>query len=202
MLRKGHVRIKPHRRHRPGPRVPTPPSLPNHRGRPAIHYHRTSRPPHPPPIPEHLVTHLIVHYQIWNTYSERIWPPLRALYDLLCLTRHHTIDWSLTESLFRNAGQLTTLKLHLLQFQQDFGVPPPIPITLTPFEKLRWSRRRLLNRWPSLRFFDPTYLFLIAFRRRFRIFRAVVSAPGGLSSTLQTILTPAFYRRILDDLWN
>ncbi len=152
------------------------------------------------PSPEHLVTHLIIHSQITNAHSERIFPPLRALHDLACLVRHYPLGWCDIESRFRTHGQLTTLKLHLLQFERDFGFPGAIPFTVTRLEKLRWLRRLILNRWAALRFLDPVYLFLTAFRRRFRIFFAVVTAPGGLRSALQTLCKPAFYRRLYDDL--
>ena len=39
------------------------------------------------PSPEHLVTHLILHAQLHHCYSERIWPPLRAMNDLAMVAR-------------------------------------------------------------------------------------------------------------------
>ncbi len=200
MARQGHVSVELHRSIALG----LPSSI-----LPAHEIIRESRPitvpDHPDlnlslPCPEHLVTHLIIHSQITNVYSERIFPPLRALHDLACLARRYSLDWCAIERRFRAHGQLTTLKLHLLQLQRDFGFRPPILISLTRFEKLRWLRRRILNRQPLLRFFDPTYLFLTAFRRRFRVLRAIVTAPGGLRSTFRTLCKPAFYRRLWDDL--
>ncbi len=112
MLRQGHVRIELHRAIGQGLAARILPA-----SEIIAHAQPITLPEHPDlllqlPSPEHLVTHLIIHSQISNVYRERIWPPLRALYDLLCLTRHFTIDWPIVESLFRNAGQLTTLKLH------------------------------------------------------------------------------------------
>ncbi len=142
------------------------------------------------PSPEHLVIHLIVHSQIWHDYSGRIWPPLRALDDLVHLARHFpNIDWPSIENHFRSCGQLATFKLHLLQLKMHFGFTPPIPLPLTPLEKLRWTRRRLLNRWSTLRFFDPSYLFLDTFSRRFRTLRVVLRRPGRLRAVLQRVRT-------------
>ena len=37
------------------------------------------------PAPNQLAIHLIAHSQIQHSYNERIWPPLRAMYDLALL---------------------------------------------------------------------------------------------------------------------
>jgi hypothetical protein len=154
------------------------------------------------PSPEHLVTHLILHSQIRHPYSERIWPPLRAMYDLLLLNSRFAsaILWSSIDQRFHSARQRSTLYLHLLQVEQTLGMSRPLPVNLTPFEKLRWFRRRVLNRWPTVRFFDPAYLILATLSRRFRLLLSILDTPGGYKSALQMVLTPGFYRRLLDEI--
>jgi hypothetical protein len=155
------------------------------------------------PSPEHLVTHLIVHSQVRHAYGERIWPPLRGMYDLLCLRLGHRdleVNWPSIEQRFRAAGQQTTLKLHLLQVEGTLGLACPIPIVLSPPEHLRWLRRRLLNRLPGLRFIDPVYLVLATLSRRARLLRAILGTPGGYKSAIRTVVTPGFYRRLFRDL--
>jgi hypothetical protein len=154
------------------------------------------------PSPEHLVTHLILHSQIRHPYSERIWPPLRAMYDLLLLNSRFAsaILWSSIDQRFHSARQRSTLYLHLLQVEQTLGMSRPLPVNLTPFEKLRWFRRRVLNRWPTVRFFDPAYLILATLSRRFRLLQSILDTPGGYKSALQMVLTPGFYRRLLDEI--
>jgi hypothetical protein len=201
MLREGHIRIELHRSIGFGIMSHILPS-----SEIIAHSQSLILPDHPDlhlrlPSPEHLVTHLIIHSQILNSYSDRIWPPLRAFDDLIHLIQHHpNINWLSIEDRFRSSGQLATLKLHLLQLEHDFGFPPPFPIVLTAVEKLRWLRRRFLNRAPAMRFVDPTYLFMTAFSRRFRIFRDVVTAPGGFRFALRTLLSPSFYNHLWEEL--
>jgi hypothetical protein len=154
------------------------------------------------PSPEHLITHLILHSQIQHAYQERIWPPLRAMYDLLLLTSRFAdfLNWPDIEYRFRSAGQHTTFKLHLLQVEKTLGLACPLPITLTPLEKLRWFRRNLLNRWPALRFLDPAYLLLASLSRRVRLLQSVLSTPGGWKQASRMFLNPGFYRRIIGEI--
>ena len=41
------------------------------------------------PCPEDLVTHLILHSQVQHRYDQRIWPQMRALWDLVMLERKY-----------------------------------------------------------------------------------------------------------------
>jgi hypothetical protein len=148
------------------------------------------------------VTHLILHSQIRHPYCERIWPPLRALYDLLLLTRHYatSLNWPSIRQRFRASGQQTTLYLHLLQVEQTLAMPRPFPIVLTATEQFRWLRRKALDRWPSLRFIDPIYLALSTLSRRFRLLRSMLIVPGGWKHATQMFLNPAFYRRLISEI--
>ena len=153
------------------------------------------------PSPEHLVTHLILHSQVRHPYRERIWPPLRAMYDLVSLNRRFAADlnWPSIERAFRSGGQLATLQLHLLQVEQTLGMPRPIPIRLTPLTRLRWMRRRLLTRYPALRLIDPSYVLMSTLSRRYRLLRSIFSVPGGWQQVLQMLLTRGFYQRLFSE---
>ena len=81
------------------------------------------------PSPEHLVTHLILHSQLRHGYSQRIWPPLRALYDLAMLNRYFgsRLDWDKVRRRFRACDREPTLLLHLLQARKRWGCRCRLP---------------------------------------------------------------------------
>jgi hypothetical protein len=139
------------------------------------------------PAPEHLLIHLILHSQLHHPYHDRVFPSLRAMYDLLLLTQHFgdKLDWGAIEQRFYGHGEQTTFLLHLLQVHQTLDLPLPFAIHLDSVQKLRWLRRQLLNRYPTLRFFDPYYLFTSAFSRRFRLLSAIFSVPDGWRNALK-----------------
>ncbi len=154
------------------------------------------------PSPEHLVIHLILHSQIHHAYSERIWPPLRAMQDLAMLNRHFAsrLDWAAVRERFRQQGEEHTLLLHLLQVNKALGMP--LPFAIRPGWKLRarWMRRQALNRFPSLRFLDPVYLLFSTLSRRVRFLRSVAVVPGGWKYAARTLLQRGFYGRLLAEI--
>jgi hypothetical protein len=154
------------------------------------------------PSPEHLVTHLILHSQLHHTYSERIWPPLRAMYDLAVLNRHYgsRLDWDSVRQRFRACGREPTLLLHLLQANKTLGVPLPFPFELGVIARARWARRQALHRWPALRFADPIYLAFSTLSRRLRFLKSIAAVPGGWKHFTRMLFRPGFYRRLLAEI--
>lgn len=154
------------------------------------------------PSPEHLISHLVLHSQIHHTYSERIWPPLRAMQDLVMLERRFgsQLDWQAIRERFRAHGEDTTLILHLLQVNRTLGMPMPFAAELGWTARARWRRRRALNAWPALRFIDPTYVVLSTLSRRLRFLKSVLSHSAGREQALHTILQRGFYRRLLAEI--
>lgn len=154
------------------------------------------------PSEEHLLTHLIVHSQMHHSYSERIWPPFKALLDLKMLDRHVNSRhvWDAVRQRFRANGRESTLLLHLLHVNKALGMPAPFEIELGPVRRARWARRQALNRWPALRLGDPAYLALSTMARRSQFFLSIVSARGGWQQAVRTLLRPAFYRRLLAEI--
>ena len=154
------------------------------------------------PAPEHLVTHLILHSQVHHSYSERIWPPLRAMYDITVLQRRfgQHLDWEQVQQRFAAGGQKSALLLHLLHVREALGMPLPFAFDLGPLGRLRWARRRALNRWPMLRVADPLYLASATLSRRIRFLSSILSAPGGWKFAARTFSRPDFYRRLLAEI--
>ncbi len=154
------------------------------------------------PSPEHLMVHLIMHSQIQHPYNERIWPPLRAMYDLVLLRRrfNNEIDWNAIQRRFRKARQFGVLALHLLQLRETLGIDPPFQIELTSLIHMRWLHRRLLRRFPSLRFLDPIYMYSTVLVRRLRLLRNVLDTPGGWRCLMSELAAPAFYKRLVTDI--
>lgn len=154
------------------------------------------------PSPEHLATHLIVHSQVHHAYSEKIWPPLRALYDLSKLSSFfgNLLDWEAVRARFRKRGKETTLLLHLLQAQAVLGISPAFAFELGWVGRLRWQRRRILNRWPGLRFVDPVYVAMASLSRRMQFLKSAAGSPGGLREASGMLLRPGFYRRLLGEI--
>jgi hypothetical protein len=154
------------------------------------------------PSAEHLMAHLIMHSQIRHPYNERIWPPLRAMYDLLLLRRRFEseLDWSAIEFWFRKAGQCDVLALHLLQVREVLGAQTPFPVRLTGLTYLRWVRRKLLRALPGVRFLDPIYMYSILFVPRFRLLQNALASPGGCRRLAGELLAAGFYKRFLTDI--
>jgi hypothetical protein len=154
------------------------------------------------PSPDHLMTHLIMHSQVQHPYNERIWPPLRAMYDLVLMQRRlgSDIDWRGIQHRFRKAGQSGVLAMHLLQVRDVLGAETPFPIRLTGLTYLRWLRRRLLRTLPALRFIDPIYMYSTVLVRRLLLLRNVLDVPGGWRHIVREFLAPGIYKRFITDV--
>jgi hypothetical protein len=153
------------------------------------------------PSPTHLVSHLIIHSQLAHPYQQRIFPPLRALVDLIQLQHHFgpEIDWPSLVGTYRANGEYATLALHLEHANRVLGFPmdPSVGLgSLSLSLRLRQGRRRLLNRHPTLRFFDPTYLFMSLFSRRLRLMPQILRTPSSWPMLLRTLTSLDFYRNL------
>ena len=146
------------------------------------------------PSPSHLVNHLILHSQLAHPYNNRIFPPLRALVDLVHIQTRFTtqIDWSAIERSYRAAGESATLALHLQHANHVLGTS----FAVTNLPRLRWYRRLLLNRYPALRFLDPIYLLMSLFSRRLRLVPQILCRPAAGPKVLRTLTSPTFYRNL------
>jgi Uncharacterised nucleotidyltransferase len=154
------------------------------------------------PSPTHLVTHLVMHSQIQHPYNERIWPPLRVMYDLLRLQCQYrdSIDWAEVNYRFKSARQIGVLQLHLIDVRDTLGVDLPIDCRLAPTTRLRGLRRRTLRKFPLLRYLDPIYMFSAVCIRRLRVLRNVLAAPGGVKRFLIQLFAPGTFERIFLDV--
>jgi Uncharacterised nucleotidyltransferase len=154
------------------------------------------------PSPEHMMTHLIMHSQLQHPYNERIWPPVKAMYDLVLLQRRFEdkIDWNRIECTFRAAGHYRTFALHLLRVQDSLGFSPPIHVKLTPGLRAAWHRRQILRRFPVLRYVDPIYMFSIVIGRRLRLLMSILQTPRGLSDLRGELLKTHIYERFFEDM--
>ncbi len=154
------------------------------------------------PSPEHLVTHLILHSQIHHCYSERIWPPVRAMQDLVFMAQHFAgqIDWDAVSERFRRQGHEPSLQLHLLQTFSTLGLECPMAIRPRFTVRLRMMRRWLLYYLPTLRFIDPAYLFSSALSRRLQFLQSISAVPGGLRQATRMLMRRGFYRRLFAEV--
>lgn len=154
------------------------------------------------PSAPHLLTHLILHSQIHHSYSERIWPPLASMCDLAMLMQHYgaRLEWASVRERFRAHGEEPTLLLHLLQVEETFGVSAPFAIRLGWIGRARRQRRKVLNRWPGLRFADPVYLIVSTLSRRFRLLRSVIGEPRAWQPVARMLMRSDFYRRMIADI--
>jgi hypothetical protein len=154
------------------------------------------------PCPEHLLVHLIAHSQLQHSYNERIWPPLRAMCDLVDLQRHFgpALPWDRAAARFAAAGHRGLFVLHLLDVRDTFGFTAPVPLPLTPLTRLRRARRQCLRFCPALRYLDPVYMFSTVLRRRLAMFRKLLGTRHGIRHLLSQLLAPGNYTRLLTDL--
>jgi hypothetical protein len=137
-----------------------------------------------------------------HPYNERIWPPLRAMYDLHLVLRRFrgVIDWNFIEDRFRKAGKFGVLVLHLSQLNESLGVDVPFQVNMSILTRLRWFRRRLLQGMPGLRYFDPIYMFSTALIGRLRVLRNLLGKPHGFKHLVRQLLTSGVYRRFATDV--
>jgi hypothetical protein len=142
-----------------------------------------------------------MHSQIHNAYDERIWPPLRALQDLILLqsAASHSV-WHEIEDRFRRNGFRYILDLHLLDVRDTLGVAAPFSIRMTWVLRLQSLRRSLLRRAPKLRFIDPVYMMSLAGAHRLRNLPSILAEPGGYRLLFAHLADFSIYRRLLTDL--
>jgi hypothetical protein len=154
------------------------------------------------PSPTHLAMHLVMHSQLLHPYNERIWPPLRALYDLVQLQQRFgpSIQWAVVRERFRGAGQDGLLLLHLLDARDALGFKLPFPGGITLLTRLRQFRRSILRHLPTLRYLDPVYMFSTLFTRRLRVMRNVLATPGGARHLVSKLFAPGIYQRLFLDV--
>ncbi len=155
------------------------------------------------PSPDHLMVHLIMHSQIQHPYNERIWPPLRAMYDLVLIRRRFEseIDWSSLEAPVPQSGTI-----------RGFGDAPP-PSAGGAWRRnafsnsLDWSdipsmasREDFLRTLPALRFLDPIYMYSTVLVRRLRLLRSALDVPGGWRHIARELFAPSIYKRLITDV--
>lgn len=147
------------------------------------------------PSPEHLMTHLIMHSQMHHAPYERIWPSLRAMFDLVRVNRHFTIHWDAIRARFRAHRKTALLETHLLQVGEALGVVPPFAI---PARSMRWWYRRVLWREPRLRYIDPFYTFARIVAPRIQLSRLLLHSAEGRKYVFGTPFRRSFYKKLLD----
>ncbi len=160
------------------------------------------------PSPTQPVSHLIIHSQLAHPYSQRIFPPLRAQYDLWLMHARfgQQIDWLVLEKTYRRLGESSTLCLHLLEVHRNINLPLPKIPTISDsgsprglLMQLRWARRVLLNRHPWVRNVDPVYIAMSLLSRRLRLIPSIISEPRALLPLLRRITRFDFYVNLFSD---
>ncbi len=154
------------------------------------------------PSPNHLVIHHIIHSQLHDSYRDRLWPPLRTMYDLVLLQRRFgdQIDWAAIETRFRAHRQFGILVIYLLRVENVLYFKAPIPLSLDLLTRLRWWRRRLLWNVPSLRLIDPIWFFSAGLSSRAYRMQEILRLPGGLRYLIRKSLTPGLLSRFRADV--
>jgi hypothetical protein len=154
------------------------------------------------PCPEHLVTHLVMHSQLLHSYTERIWPPLRALGDLYAIQSCYgaTLDWATIRERFERWGYGGLLALHLRQAAESLGVKAFVKFELTPSVRVRWMRRSLLRQVPTLRYVDPVYMLSTLLGKRLLILNHLIKTRSGWKHLRGQISTLEVYSRLWIDL--
>lgn len=154
------------------------------------------------PSPTHLAMHLILHSQLLHPYNERIWPPLRAMYDLVQLQERFgaAIDWKQIAARCKQAGQYGLLVLHLGDVHEAFGFELPFTPAQGLLTRLRQLRRTTLRRMPAVRYADPIYMWSVLVARRLRMLRSVLATPGGLQHLIRHLFAPSVVEGLLLDV--
>lgn len=154
------------------------------------------------PSPADLLTHHILHSQVHELYRDRIWTPLRSLYDLALLERRFEsrIDWRPIIARFRSKRLYGSLVLYLLLARNTLGLQCPFKIRMGPLLLLRWWHRQLLRRFPTARFVDPLWFYSAGVEPRTRRLRGILHEPGGLRYLLRKLFTAGFFLRLKTDL--
>jgi hypothetical protein len=134
------------------------------------------------PCQGHPLVHLIMHSQMQHPYNERIWPPYRAIFDLVLLDRRFgpELHWDAVVRRFSASGQYGLLALHLLRVKASTGMEPPFEVRAGLLTRLRWQRRQTLRRWPTLRYLDPLFMFFIVLGHRLALLHKMLRARDGV----------------------
>lgn len=154
------------------------------------------------PSPEHLMVHLVMHSQLQHPYQERIWPPLRAMYDFTLVQRRfeNSLDWNHVERRFREAGHAGLFALHVTYIRETLRASIPLAVPVTGMTCIRGLRRRLLRRVPLLRFLDPLYMFSTVLLRRLRLLRSALRVAGGWKEVAAELFKSGVYARLKSDI--
>ena len=150
------------------------------------------------PAPEHQVIHLILHSQVHHGPHGRIWPSLRAMHDLVLLSRHYRLDWESIRARFRAHRKEFLLNLHLLQVEKAMRVAPPFAISANG---PRWWYRQALWTEPRLRYIDPAYTFSRMISPKIKLVQRLLRLPIGRKYILLSPFRRSFYKRFLDEIF-
>jgi hypothetical protein len=66
--------------------------------------------------------------------------------------------------------------------------------------RLRWARRKALNRLPALRLIDPVYLTSSTLSRRMQFLKSITEDPGGWKCATRVLFRSDFYRRLFAEI--
>lgn len=149
------------------------------------------------PSAEHLMTHLIMHSQMHHGSYDRVWPSLRAMVDVLSVSRRFTIPWEAIRRRFEFHNQGTLLTLHLKQVEKVLDFASPFPLSSG---NIRWKYRQALWRTPALRYFDPSYLFSRVLLDKLQVSRRLLKDPMGRKFVMSTPFRSSFYRKLFMDI--
>ncbi len=154
------------------------------------------------PAPGDLMIHHILHSQVHEQYRDRIWTPLRSLYDLTLLQRRFgtSIDWNSISHRFKNRHVYGALVLYFTLAEETLGFESPSKLRMGPVLRFRWWHRKLLRRRPSARFFDPFWFYAAGVVPRTRRLRDILRQPGGLRYLLRKLFSLEFFSRLKADL--
>ena len=154
------------------------------------------------PSPQHLMIHHLIHSQLHDSYRDRLWPPLRTMYDFLLLQHSFAqqLDWRAIEERFRDRNQVAVLAMYLQRVREVLGIETPFPIALSGMARLRWWRRNVLWNYPALRFADPLWFLSAGLRARTEQLGEVLRIPGGVRYLLRKFSPSAFFSRLKADV--
>lgn len=149
------------------------------------------------PSVQHLATHLVIHSQVQHSPHARIWPSLRAMWDLVLLDRRFSVDWIAVRERFDTHRSATLLDLHLMQIDKVMG---SFPSSAVKSGGLRWWYRQMLWREPRLRYIDPIYTCSRVVAPRIRLSYRLLRDPVGRKYVLTAPFRRSFYKRLVNEI--
>ena len=154
------------------------------------------------PCAEHLLTHLIVHSQLQCAYNERIWPPLRALWDLALMERRFgaELNWDGVMARFQAAGCYRLAALHVMQVEAALKPGLSARPRIDGLTRALWLRREAIRKVPALRYADPAYMYATVLGRRMALLRNAIGTRAGIRHLLGQVAAPGNYARLWTDL--